>query len=153
MDQLTLGVIFVFSVAVFGSLLISVAPLVVLLRWLGPLRQRPLISATIVYLASMAVVGLLVYALIPAQYARDLDFSSGVRSSSLGEIHAVYLQRVTNPEAVALENTPAILNMVHEDRAEFFRRWIAVTLAGQGVVLIALVGLKWRKALDARRLS
>lgn len=117
-------------------------------------RWRRALGGVGTYVVVAAFLGFFAYAFIPAQYTRDLELRWPPGSSSLGEIHAVFLQRTANPEAIAPENAPHIRQMVYEERWVFFRRWLTVTLLGfvTGVLILVLFRLtrrsRWMFASD-----
>lgn len=119
-----------------GTALFLVAPFM-LWNWSpGSSMLRKLTSTLAVYFAVAVGLGMFGYAVLPAQYTRNQNWSWPPTSNSLLEIHSDFLARLKNPEAIRPENDAPIREMIHEERVEYFQRWSIVSLTG-GVLLLA----------------
>jgi hypothetical protein len=108
------------------------------------------------YLALAAALGAFAYQFVPAQYTRYQRWQWPPTSSSLGEIHAVFLERLDKSGAIAPERAPEIRQMVDEERAVYSRGWTRITLTGLAMLLAALFvygGLAFALANLGRRAS
>jgi hypothetical protein len=118
-------------VAATAVLLLS--PLLFWSRAAGASTLRRTVGAVVAYVAIAATLGGYAYAVVPAQYTRDLRWNWPPTSNSLGEIHGVYLERLRNPEAISSENAPGIRASIERERAEFAWRWLILSGAGATV--------------------
>ena len=127
-----------FFLTVFGApfALLVLGPLGWVAHRSGPSVRRAG-ALLLAYALTAAFLGWHAYSFVPAQYTRDGAFLSAPKSNSLGEIHAVFLERAGIPEAISPDRAPAIRAMVAEERATFIRRWL--TLAAIGLIACAVL--------------
>ena len=110
-------------------------------------RWRLPVAAFGGYLLAAIVTGAYAYAIVPADYTRDHRWTRHPASSSLGEIHAVALERMQHPGAMSPEAAAAWRDRIRQERRAFAADWLIVTLAGLALPGSILGGVAWRASV------
>lgn len=109
-----------------------------------PLRWLVVLLAG--YLVLSSIAGGLAYGMLPADYTKFHRLTLHPSANSLGEIHAVDLQRLAQPGAFASSHVPARYAEIAAEREQFVREWTMVSGYGLCGVLVGCAcwhGSRW----------
>ena len=140
MERLVFALIGIATVLCYAGL--GLAPFACALVEGGAAWWRRVVAVLGSYAILAAVAGVAAYAVLPADYTLFHRRTLHPMASSLGEIHAVDLERMPHPGAFSPEYATARREEIRRERWAFARDWATVTGGGGAVLALGLVA--WR---------
>ncbi len=97
------------------------------------------------YLLVAIAAGFYAYTIVPADYTRSHHWTAHPVSNSLGENHAVALERMQHPGAMSPEVAAVWQDRIRQERRAFVGDWLKVTMTGLVLPFLVLLGWRSRK--------
>jgi hypothetical protein len=123
-----------FTLLVVAMALALLTPLLAVALTSSEARLERVTAGLGAYIGLMVLIGLYAYAMIPAQYTRNLNFTRLPHSNSLASIHSVTQDQLNRPGGFGPEKAGEVRQEMRQEQIGFALRWLLLSVVGLAVV-------------------